>query len=128
MNQEHSNQMALLQLEQQYQFHNFGALVVPGRRIRTDDDIEESNELFQNDTIPRPPVTAVVTETDIKTDTTTKNPRQKVAAESPEKLSPPLSYRNQPPPTLNCLCGHNTRHSTLFHRKKSMTSLNRRRR
>ncbi|GJT79245.1 hypothetical protein Tco_1376257 [Tanacetum coccineum] len=71
MNQEHFNQMDLLQLEQQYQFHNFGApawdvlkdhhkwrgakVVVPGRRIRTDDDIEESNELFQNDTIPRPP-------------------------------------------------------------------------
>ncbi|GJY16300.1 hypothetical protein Tco_0386722 [Tanacetum coccineum] len=29
--------------------------VVPGRRVRTAEDIEEPNELFRGDTIPRPP-------------------------------------------------------------------------
>ncbi|GJW01578.1 hypothetical protein Tco_1556829 [Tanacetum coccineum] len=30
-------------------------VVVPGRRVRTAEDIEEPNELFRDDTIPRPP-------------------------------------------------------------------------
>ncbi|PWA54555.1 zinc finger, PARP-type [Artemisia annua] len=68
MNQYAFNQMALFQLQQQYPFNNFGAFawdvlkghskwrdtkaVVPGRRVRTVDDVEDQNELFRNDPQP----------------------------------------------------------------------------